>query len=412
MAMVLDGMALAVFIIRPDGSIAYSNRAAGNLAGPGRFGQFEPARQPGGLLAAAAGFRAAIAAGEFVLHYQPKVDLATGRCWGVEALVRWEHPDRGLLYPDSFIPLAEGCGAITDLTKWVLTDAVRQCRAWQDQGVHLVVSVNLSPHSLMDDAIIEVARGALEEFGVPARALEVELTETAVMEDPAVAMRTLSRLAALGITCAIDDFGTGFSSLVYLRELPLETIKIDRSFVMQLDSSDRDSAIVQSTIRLARSLGKKVVAEGVENQAAVDRLRELGCDTGQGYHWSRALPASDLLVWLRAFQAQGGEGPVPQRRSDDPLASPRLIATRALLRARHPGDVLAALIGLVEDLGGTVASADPEVPGSLGFDLTLGEQDAVVAVAEPGSLARRLLEQVLPVAIADARIALERLRGD
>jgi PAS domain S-box-containing protein len=355
--------------------------------------------------------RNAIANQEFVLFYQPKVDLRTGTCWGAEALIRWQHPERGLLFPDSFIPLAERCGVIVDITKWVLEEAVRQRREWQDQGCHVVISVNLSPESLADSSIVEVARSALEKNGVLARAIEVELTETAVMENPAQAVQTLSKLGALGIASAIDDFGTGFSSLVYLRELPVETIKIDRSFVMAMDTSDKDTAIVRSTITLAHSLGKKVVAEGVETAAAAELLLHLGCATGQGYYWSRPVPAAGFLAWLTDFRLAPRAAPaLLARRMDDHMAVPLLDANRAMLRATDAAEIRAALVTLVTSLGGSVAPADDQVAGALHHDLALGEENTLVPVAQPGSLARRLIEQALPEAIADAELAMGRMR--
>jgi len=244
--------------------------------------------------------RRAIERDELVLHYQPKVDLRTGRTLSVEALVRWEHPTRGLVYPDEFIPLAEHTGLIRPLTDVVLDTALRQCAVWRAEGVELAVAVNLSVRTLHDLHLPDRVRHALARHRLPASALQLEITESTIMTDPQRAIDVVTRLHLLGIEFAIDDFGTGYSSLAYLQRLPVAAIKIDKSFVFGLGSrTDDDAVIVRSTIDLARNLGIRVIAEGVEDEEARQRLVELGCDEAQGYLLCRPVPAADLVEWLQ-----------------------------------------------------------------------------------------------------------------
>jgi len=244
--------------------------------------------------------RAAIERDELVLYYQPKVSLRTGRCDRVEALVRWQHPERGLIPPDDFIPLAEQTGLIKSLTHWVIQSALRQCRAWLDQGLDLAVGVNLSMRNLHDPDLVEQISQLLAISGVPAAALKLEVTESALMTDPLRALGSLARLRAIGVEIAIDDFGTGHASLSYLKQMPVEEIKLDRSFVRDMTSDKNDYTIVRSTIELAHDLGLRVIAEGVEDQATWDLLVKLGCDLAQGYHMSRPLPEAALRSWFAA----------------------------------------------------------------------------------------------------------------
>jgi diguanylate cyclase (GGDEF)-like protein/PAS domain S-box-containing protein len=246
------------------------------------------------------GLRAAIEQDELVLHYQPKLSLRTGRCHRVEALVRWQHPERGLIPPDHFIPLAEQTGLIKPLTFWVLQAALRQCRAWQDAGLGIAMGVNLSMRNLHDPDLVEQIMRLLDETGVQAASLKLEVTESALMTDPERALSSLGRLRAIGVDVAIDDFGTGQASLSYLKHMPVEEIKLDRSFVSDMRTDKNDYMIVRSTIELAHDLGLRVIAEGVEDQETWDLLADLGCDLAQGYHMSRPLPESDLRRWLAA----------------------------------------------------------------------------------------------------------------
>ncbi|HEU0133146.1 MAG TPA: EAL domain-containing protein [Mycobacteriales bacterium] len=247
--------------------------------------------------------RRAIEDGELVLHYQPKVDLESGEVAGVEALVRWEHPERGLLGPDTFVPLAEQTGLMKSLTANVLEQALRQTAVWADAGLRVRMAVNVSARDLHDDAFCDRVSAALEQTGVPASMLELELTERVVMADPERAMRNLTALSRLGVRLSLDDFGTGYSSLAYLRRLPVTEIKIDKSFVLRMDVDDEDATIVRSTIDLAHGLGLRVLAEGVETAETWQRLSDLGCDAAQGYFLSRPHPARVVTEWLAARDA-------------------------------------------------------------------------------------------------------------
>ncbi|MGR6967659.1 putative bifunctional diguanylate cyclase/phosphodiesterase [Geodermatophilus sp. URMC 61] len=254
-------------------------------------------------LEAIAQLRRAVDEGELVLHYQPKLDLATGRVDGVEALVRWQHPERGLLFPDAFIELVESAGLMAALTRRVLDTALAQRRAWSDRGRELTVAVNVSPSNLVDEGFPDEVAGLLARHGVPATALVLEVTESLLMEDRERAVRVLAGLREAGVGVAIDDYGTGWSSLAYLATLPVTELKLDRTFVGAMTGSDRSASIVTSTLQLAHALGLVFVAEGVEDQATVDALAALGCDVVQGYQLSRALPPERLEAWLEARTA-------------------------------------------------------------------------------------------------------------
>jgi EAL domain-containing protein (putative c-di-GMP-specific phosphodiesterase class I) len=258
--------------------------------------------------------RRAIDQQELVVHFQPIADIARGRVVGTEALVRWDHPHRGFMPPDSFIPLAETTGLIRPLALYVLEESLRQRRDWAAAGLDLHVSVNLSTRNLLDPALPASIAELLRQFATPANALTVEVTETAVMVDSPRAAETLGRIAELGVKVAIDDFGTGYTSLSWLKRLPVTTLKVDRSFVMDMHNNDNDAAIVRSTVNLARDLGLEVVAEGVETTEAWKELEALHCDLAQGYLLSRPLPAHELTPWLqkRAAASNGsGNGAVP-----------------------------------------------------------------------------------------------------
>jgi diguanylate cyclase (GGDEF)-like protein len=246
--------------------------------------------------------RRAVSENELVLHYQPKVAVASRAVTGVEALVRWQHPQRGLLGPGEFVPLAERTGMIGELTRWVLEAALAQARRWSDAGVELPVAVNLAAANVLDIGLPEVVAKALERHGVPGERLECEISEHTVMADPRRAIEVLSRLRALGVRLSLDDFGTGHSSLAYLKRLPLDEVKIDRSFVLGMAEDENDAVIVRSTIDLARNLGLEVVAEGVETEAVLADLAALRCDVAQGYLLSRPLPPAQLADWLAAHR--------------------------------------------------------------------------------------------------------------
>jgi diguanylate cyclase (GGDEF)-like protein/PAS domain S-box-containing protein len=255
--------------------------------------EYDPAR-----LTLVAELRRAMEERELVLHYQPKAVLEDGSVRSVEALLRWQHPHQGLIYPDSFIPVAQETGLIRPLTLYVVDEALRQCREWRDAGLGLSISVNLSMRNLLDLEFPQQVAGLLEHWEVEAELLELEITESTMLANPARTKAVLGQLHALGIRLSIDDFGTGYSSLAYLRRLPIDEIKIDRSFVMTMTEEADDVAIVRSTIDLGRNLGLDVVAEGVETQEIWDKLRELGCKTAQGYYLSRPVPPEKLAAWL------------------------------------------------------------------------------------------------------------------
>jgi len=252
-----------------------------------------------GRLALIGELRRAIEQDQLYLHYQPKVYLKNRELAGVEALVRWEHPERGFVSPDQFIGLAEHTGLIKPLTLWVLNRALEQCHLWQESGVDMTVAVNLSARNLHDPSLVAGVAELLERWELGPGRLEAELTESAVMADPARARETLMGLHEMGVRISIDDFGTGHSSLAYLQQLPVDEIKIDRSFLLDLEENDNDRRIVQATVRLGHDLGLMVVAEGVENQVIWDLLADLGCDVVQGYYVSRPLPAQECTRWLR-----------------------------------------------------------------------------------------------------------------
>jgi len=260
--------------------------------------------------------RGALDADELVLHYQPQVDVLTGAVLGVEALVRWRHPDRGLVYPDEFLPLVEQTGLMPALTLHVLDRAVAQCAQWRLDGLELTVSVNLSVSNLLDEQLPSHIATVLTRHGVPASALLLEVTENTLMVDPDQATRTMTALHELGIALSIDDYGTGYCSLAYLRDLPVDELKLDKSFLRDTAPGSRASAIVRSTIDLAHALGLRMVAEGVEDAAGLHLLLANHCDVAQGYHFTHPLPADALTAWLREQPAPGRTATAPTTTSD------------------------------------------------------------------------------------------------
>jgi diguanylate cyclase (GGDEF)-like protein len=240
----------------------------------------------------------AIRESQLCLYYQPKVLLNEKRCYGFEALIRWIHPELGFVPPGDFIPIAELTSVIHQLTAWVLEQAIKQCRIWQTQGLSLSVAVNLSARNLMDDNIPKLVDRLLEKYQLPPGRLELEITESSIMTDPARALRNLEALHTLRVHLAIDDFGTGYSSLAYLKRLPVQTLKIDNSFVSNLLEDLQDELIVNSTIHLAHNMGLTVVAEGVENEALLTRLAEMGCDEAQGYFIGRPMTVAIAEEWM------------------------------------------------------------------------------------------------------------------
>lgn len=248
--------------------------------------------------------RRAIDNDELVLHYQPKADVAAARITGVEALVRWQHPERGLLLPDQFIDVAEQTGLIRPMTSYVLNQALKDCRQWREQGLDLTVAVNLSSRNLLDTTLPTQVLELLQRHDLPPEALELELTESTAMVDPGRALQILDELHRSGVQLSVDDYGTGHSSLAYLSHLPIDALKIDRSFVTQMATHSKGDVIVRSTIDLARNLGLLVVAEGVESGDAYRRLSELGCDAAQGNWVAPPCPPEGIADAILAIERQ------------------------------------------------------------------------------------------------------------
>jgi diguanylate cyclase (GGDEF)-like protein len=248
--------------------------------------------------------RCALVANELLLYYQPKAALESGEVRSVEALLRWAHPERGMVFPDSFIPIAQETSLIGPLTLYVIEEALRQGRAWRDAGLDLSISVNLSTRNLLDRDFPKQVAGLLSRWGMASSSLELEVTESSMLANPTRAKAVLQELSELGLRLSIDDFGTGYSSLSYLRQLPVDEIMIDRFFVMGMGDEADDAVIVRSTVDLGRNLGLDVVAEGVETLELWNRLRDLGCQTAQGYFLSRPMPAHELAGWLTSRPAR------------------------------------------------------------------------------------------------------------
>jgi diguanylate cyclase (GGDEF)-like protein len=245
--------------------------------------------------------RALDAGDQITLHYQPKIDLRTGDLAGVEALVRWNHPELGRMAPDTFIPIAETTSLIHTLTTTVLEMAVDQATIWLAQGRRIPVAVNLSTRCLLDRALPGRILDLLRRTGLPVSLLELEITESMGMADPGRAVATLGELHEAGIRLSVDDFGTGHSSMAYLQRLPVDELKIDRSFVHDIAANEANAVLVRTAISLGHNLGLSVVAEGVEIEDDVSALQALGCDTAQGYHFARPMPAADLLAWYATW---------------------------------------------------------------------------------------------------------------
>jgi diguanylate cyclase (GGDEF)-like protein len=259
--------------------------------------------------------RRAIAENQLFLVYQPKVDLRTHYVTGVEALVRWKHPQRGFILSDEFIPVAEQTGLIMPLTLWVIHQALRQLETWNHCDLKIGMAVNLSTWNLQAEAFPDQVQGLLASCVVPPTQLQFEITESAIMRDPERVMEVVTRIRNMGLGFSIDDFGTGYSSLAYLRKLPVDELKIDKSFIMNMMIHKEDTMIVRSIIDLGHNLGLKVVAEGVESQEIEDVLTKLGCDEAQGYYFSRPVSAADLTQWLKHFPSQRNVQPESCGRS-------------------------------------------------------------------------------------------------
>jgi diguanylate cyclase (GGDEF)-like protein len=248
--------------------------------------------------------RPAIDQGQFRMHYQPKVRLSDGRVAGAEALIRWHHPTLGRLGPSDFIPTVEKTVLLQPLTHWALNDVIRTWKRWSDDGVRIPVAVNVSPRTLLDQDLPELVRQLLDRWNVPARFLRLELTENFLVADSGRSSTVLDDLSAVGVGLSIDDFGTGFSSLSYLKRLPIDEIKVDRSFVSHMLERVEDFTIVRATVELGRNLGLRVVAEGVQDRDTFDRLGDFGCDEAQGFYIARPLDADAFWSWVSTHEAE------------------------------------------------------------------------------------------------------------
>jgi diguanylate cyclase (GGDEF)-like protein len=266
------------------------------------------------------GLRRALVQNEFELHYQPKVDVSSGRIDSAEALIRWRHPKRGLTAPSGFIPIAEETGLIVPIGEWVLREACRQARAWQISGSKpLRIAVNLSAQQFKQKNLVATVREALQAAELQPAYLELELTESAVMQDPESSIQVLRQLSGLGVRVSVDDFGTGYSSLSYLRRLPLDKLKIDRSFIREVVASRDDAEIVRAIVSLAHSLHLKVIAEGVETAEQLSFLRGLGCDQYQGFHCSPPVPAEEFEKLLNNVPFEVSFSPSPTDNLGDTI---------------------------------------------------------------------------------------------
>jgi diguanylate cyclase len=314
-----DGTTIQALLAHADAAM-YSAKQHGR----GNFRRYEPGMHAGteDRVQLESDLHNAVTLKQFELYYQPKVDTRTGAVRSAEALIRWAHPTRGIVSPADFIPLAEECGLIGPIGAWVIREACRQARAWQDDGVPpLRVSVNLSASQFRDSGLVDSIRRALDDARLQPRYLEVELTESAVMSDPEQSIAILEHLSAMGVLVSVDDFGTGYSSMSYLRRFPIDKLKIDRVFIDEIVSRPEDASIVRAIVSLAHSLRLKVVAEGVETPAQLEFLKTAGCDEYQGYHFSRPLPAAEFERLIR------------ESRSDDVLSEEDAVRTHSKLAA-------------------------------------------------------------------------------
>ncbi|MCF8178726.1 MAG: EAL domain-containing protein [Sulfuritalea sp.] len=292
-----DGTNATRLLRRADLAMANAKRRHESLA----FGSdldAEPAHEQLSLIGE---MRAALARREFVVYYQPKLNLAQNRITGAEALIRWQHPEKGMIPPLRFIPFAEQTGFIREITPWILEDVIRQAAQWQRSGMDIVTSVNLSTHDLLNRDLVAQVLKLLEDSGLPASRLCLEITESALMDEPELALKHLDELAAHGIKLAIDDYGTGQASLAYVKTLPVDELKIDRAFITDIDATPKNAAIVRSTILLCRELGLTVVAEGAETEAEISWLKSNVCDVVQGYGVAKPMALQDFLAWVREF---------------------------------------------------------------------------------------------------------------
>jgi diguanylate cyclase (GGDEF)-like protein len=292
-----DGHDAATLLRRAEFAMVAAKRQHKNMAFAGDIGDGPQHEQ----LSLIGEMREAIARQQFLVYYQPKLDLASGKITGAEALIRWRHPERGLIPPIRFIPFAEQTGFIREITPWLLENVIAQTARWQEQGLSIVPSINLSALDLLDPGLIDHVRRLIDAHGLKASRICLEITESALMEDPTLALAHLDQLAALGLKLSIDDYGVGQASLAYLKTLPVHELKIDRAFVDGVADSPRNAAIVQSTIALCHALGLSVVAEGVETSNELDWLASHQCDIAQGYFIARPMPADELPHWIASY---------------------------------------------------------------------------------------------------------------
>ncbi len=287
------------------GRHAYLAMSSAKVLQP-RIAVYEPSmdRDESGPLLLLSGLTSAMERHELEVYYQVQVSLETMNVVGVEALLRWNHPERGLIEPDSFLPMVERTALIGPLLAYVLTEALTQQQKWSKDGLELTVSVNISARNLLDPTVVEQVRRTLDIVGAPAEVLTIEITETASMTDLPVAVESLTRMRSLGVNLAIDDYGTGYSTLTYLQRLPVQQIKIDRAFVTDMSTTVVHEVIVRSTIDLARTLGLVITAEGVEDRETLMKLKELSCHRAQGYYLGRPVPASDIPESVTALNAE------------------------------------------------------------------------------------------------------------
>nr|WP_249420477.1 EAL domain-containing protein [Rhabdothermincola salaria] len=390
----------------------------------------------------------ALADDEFDVHYQPVVDLVDGRLIAFEALVRWEHPERGTLPPAEFLDTAERSGLIVGLGERVLEKACRQAAEWRRAGADIYLSVNVSTRQLADPGVVERFTEIMGDAGFDPACLWLEVTETAVVEELEKACLVLRRLVDLGVGVSIDDFGTGWASLTYLRSFPVHTLKIDRSFVARAGDTANDAAIVRSIISLGAELGLFVVAEGIETKAQHEELRRLGCSFGQGYLFGRPAPARDVLIegagripTAPASGVAGASGatddghrpsarragaPSPHRRPGPPplargperptaaveVAESDVVADllRGLLRVRSAPAAAELLQTTIRGMGGLPVLATDAGEHALPVDVSLGEGPSVLVEVDRFTVARMQLERLLPRLVEDARQAVDLLR--
>ncbi len=270
---------------------------------PTTFFSAEMQRYTVSRLGIGAELRDAIEQNQLILYYQPKIRLKDMRSTGAEALIRWNHPTRGFVAPGLFIPTAERTVLIHPLTEWVLNEALSRAADWRERGLPISVAVNLAAANLQDKDIAKKIEGMLHDYKVSPAAVTLEITESGLMSNPARARKTAFELHELGVMLSIDDFGTGYSSLAYLKDLPVDEVKIDQIFIFGMGRNKRDAGIVHAAINLAHDLNLKVTAEGVEDEEALQKLIDFGCDAVQGYYFSKPLPAEDLETWIAARHA-------------------------------------------------------------------------------------------------------------